>query len=260
MYSFRSVYFDRPIQSGRVLDIFQPDRESVPKQKVALFFVHGGGWRGGSRAIFHLIMEDFVNRGYVCGSTDYRLSGVHLPEQMTDVRCGYQLFQQELRAMGEDVPVVVFGSSAGAHLAGLLGIAQPGEVGDAELPDWQGPVAVINQAFPTRFHPWEDMFPPIVASMQSIAGVALDSGDPRIGKYSPVNYIKATSPAFLLIEAGDEHMFRLEHSREFCQKLTEVGVRAELEVVPDCEHGFYYALTRKCQQAAHQRILQFLDY
>ena len=43
-FSYESIYFDNPIQTGRVMDIFMPEKVT---REIALFFVHGGGWAAG---------------------------------------------------------------------------------------------------------------------------------------------------------------------------------------------------------------------
>ena len=53
------------------MDIFIPEKVT---RDIALFFVHGGGWKAGSRNDFHNIMREFNAEGYICASTDYRLN------------------------------------------------------------------------------------------------------------------------------------------------------------------------------------------
>lgn len=66
-FAFKSVYYDSPIEPDRILDLFVPERIT---QKKCFFFVHGGGWRAGSRTIYHKIMEQLVERGFICASAD----------------------------------------------------------------------------------------------------------------------------------------------------------------------------------------------
>ena len=78
-YEIRTYYLDKPLKVGRVFDVFMP---SEIKKDVALFIVHGGGWRAGSRQLHHSIIEEFVNRGYVVATTDYRLYAKDAFEQL----------------------------------------------------------------------------------------------------------------------------------------------------------------------------------
>ena len=63
---FKSYYLDYPLVKGRIFDVFEP--EEITKD-VAVFWVHGGGWRGGDR-VFHTIMEALNERGYLVASTE----------------------------------------------------------------------------------------------------------------------------------------------------------------------------------------------
>ncbi len=261
---FQSIYFDAAMNEGRVLDCFVPGRID---QETAVYFVHGGGWRGGSRAIFHPIIRAMLERGFVCGSTDYRLKGTNILDQIMDVRHGYSLFAQRLVELGRPKRIFVIGSSAGAHLALLLTLAAPAACGEglafgdvALRPDeWTTPIGVAVQAAPTRFEPWDEIFPGIWASMQNIVGRPYAEAPQLYQRVAPMEYIRPGAPPVLLLEAGNEYMFPLEYSQEFAQKMREAGNRAEVIVYPKAEHGFFYDVTRKPQQKALADILRFIE-
>ena len=78
---FKSYYLDCPLVKGRIFDVFEP--EEITKD-VAVFWIHGGGWRGGGRD-FHEIMQELSDRGYIVASTDYRLYAKDAFEQLKDV-------------------------------------------------------------------------------------------------------------------------------------------------------------------------------
>ena len=150
---FQSIYLDAPLQIGRIFDVFEP--ETVSKG-IAVFLIHGGGWKAGSRGgRQHIIMQQFNDDGYICASTDYRLTGVTAFEQLQDVRESYDRFVSVLKAKKRPLRIAVFGTSAGAHLASLLLCAEPGECGEkAQLEnEWVKPVQGILQSTPPQFTP-----------------------------------------------------------------------------------------------------------
>ncbi|PIY43000.1 MAG: hypothetical protein COZ05_12450 [Armatimonadetes bacterium CG_4_10_14_3_um_filter_59_10] len=262
-YQFKSIYFDEPIVEGRALDVFQPEEVT---RDVAIFFVHGGGWRAGARAHFHRLMRAFNREGFVCGSTDYRLSGVCIREQITDVRHGYDLFVSELRQANRPAKVFVFGSSAGAHLAALLTLALPGECG--EDPDfaacrfqneWIRPVGAALQSTPVTFEPWDDIFPHGWTAMQGIVGTTYEEHPELFRSVSPIEHISGESPPILFLEAENEHMFPLELTERFVEKMRAHGRRSEIKVYTKAEHGFFYDLTRRQQKEAFRDILGFVE-
>jgi len=261
-FAFESIYFDNPIVEGRVLDVFQP-REAA--RNVALLFVHGGGWHGGSRTGQHALMRAFNAEGYVCASTDYRLGGVTVFDQIADVRHGRIVFGRWLREHGRPPQIAVFGSSAGAHLAALLAFARPGECGEPLAfgdvqPDeeWAAPVGAVLQATPVRFDPWEDIFPHIWTTMQRIVGTPYAADPALYRRLAPIEYVRPETCPVLFLDAENEHMFPLRYTLEFTRKMHEAGRRAERNIYTNAEHGFFYDVTRRQQQEAFRDMLAFL--
>ena len=259
---YRSEYLDKPIVAGRAWDLFLPEVQQA--QSTAFFFVHGGGWRAGSRTQFHSILEWLADRGYVCATTDYRLDGTNIAQQLADVRHSYARFVREVRKRDTATRVVVFGSSAGAHLALLLSLAKPGACGDVVAEDvaaldWQAarPAGVAVQAAPVTFEPWEDIFPVIWQSMQNVAGASYEEQPEVYRRYSPMTYVDADSPPVFLMEAQYEHMFPSHLAQAFAQKMKAAGRDARIKTYPGTEHGFIYDLSRWQQREAMEDLLQF---
>jgi acetyl esterase/lipase len=111
------------------LDLFLP-RGARPRATV--LWIHGGGWTSGSRTNVEQARW-LVCEGYAVASIDYRLTGVaQFPAQIHDVKAAVRF----LRARAEEFQLdperfAAFGSSAGGHLAALLGTSG----GEASLED-----------------------------------------------------------------------------------------------------------------------------
>lgn len=262
-FSYHSLYFDSPIESGRVLDLFVPE---VVSKKTALFFVHGGGWRAGSRTAFHNIMSAFHSEGYVSSSTDYRLAGVSLADQLTDIRHGYDLFLEELRKMGRSERVVVYGGSAGALLAALLSMTEPGTCGEEKVyknhslaKTLRAPIGVVLSAFTPLFTPWEDIFPGIWQSMEDIAGASYEKDPARYERYSPMRYVTASTPPMFISHAENEHMFPLANLRLFEKAMKAKSRPIQIKSYAGAEHGFFYDLTRRVQREKYSDMKAFLS-
>ncbi|HIJ73862.1 MAG TPA: alpha/beta hydrolase fold domain-containing protein [Candidatus Hydrogenedentes bacterium] len=262
-FEYTSIYLDDPIVEGRALDVFEPGKA---RRELALFFVHGGGWRGGSRSGSHALMRAFNAEGFVCAATDYRLAGVHILDQLTDVRHGYDAFTGYLARHALPRQVAVFGSSAGAHLAALLALAVPGQCGESlrfhrkELEnDWQSPVGAILSCGPVTFEPWEDIFPHIWISMQDIVGVPYADAPEAYRRVSPIEYVGSESPPCFMVCAENEHMFPFDQTMRFVEKMRSFGGIAEHKVYPRTEHGFLYDVVRRQQKEAFSDIIAFLQ-
>jgi acetyl esterase len=56
-------------------------------------------------------------------------------------------------------------------------------------------------------------------------------------EFSPINYVGATSPPFLLIHGTDDTVVPFAQSERFCDKLRTAGVGCELYRVEGGGHG-----------------------
>ncbi|MDR0931397.1 MAG: alpha/beta hydrolase [Victivallales bacterium] len=257
MKSYQSIYLDSPLIKDRCLDIFEPDN---PSCDIALFFVHGGGWSGGTHTFCHALMEAFNDRGIICATTGYRLSAVTALDQLTDIRESYDFFVNYLKERQRPPKVAVFGSSAGAHLASLLLCTKPGECGDRpklKMP-YLPPVCGILQSTPTQFTPWDDIFPHIWGSMQNIAGVSYQENPGRYEALSLCRYIRKDNPKLFFAEAQNEHMFPPEMTYSLMQKHNAMGIASQWKMYKNVEHGFFYDLSRWQQRLLFEDIIHFI--
>ena len=103
------------------LDVYAPQNANgLP----VVFFIHGGGWKNGTRSYVQSKPEFFLNKGYVFVSIDYRM----LPEaevavQAQDVEAAFAYVRANIGEYGGDPNrIAVMGHSAGCHLAALTGL------------------------------------------------------------------------------------------------------------------------------------------
>lgn len=257
-HMYQSYYLDYPMVKGRVFDVFEP--EEITKD-VAVFIVHGGGWRGGSRNSFHEIMDALNQRGYLVASTDYRLYAKDAFEQLSDIRASYDKFISILKEKSRPLKVAVYGESAGAHLASLMLCAKPGECGEENSleNEWVPPFLGMLQATPCDFLHWEGMMPQFWSVMQDIAGAPYDKDPDRYERLSLRNYIREENPAIFFLEAELESLFPSEHTLKIAKQHREWGIATQWKVYEKVEHGFFYELKRKRQLEAFEDICLFLE-
>ncbi len=255
---FQSYYLDSPLVAGRVFDVFEP--ETITKD-VALFFVHGGGWRAGSRTLYHGIMEEFNKRGYIVASTDYRLYAKDAFEQIQDVREAYDRFVSLLKEKNRPLKIAVFGESAGAHLAAMLTLALPNECGEkcTLQNEWVQPSFAMLQSTPTSLESWEAMMPSIKSMFQSIVNASYEDDPERYARLAPKNYVRESNPPIFFMEAELEHLFLSEYTLEIAKKHRAWGIESHWKVYEKMEHGFFFALNRKKQREALEDVCLFLE-
>ena len=257
------TYFLDDELSARVFDVFEPEKIT---HKTVVFFIHGGGWTGGSRTTFWPVMAELNRRGYLCASTDYRLISPGLGKRLTaldqlrDVRESYSEFMKIAASKIPGAQSVVFGSSAGAHLASLVLTALPGECGEEAVPGkWQIPAGGILQSTPVTFEPWEDIFPAVWKSMQLAAGALYEDDPARFRALSMVSYVRPQNPPLLFLEAGNEHMFPGKMTEKLVKDHQKMGINSRWVTIEAAEHGFLYALVHNPQKKAFAEFVKFLE-
>ncbi|MCQ2377613.1 MAG: alpha/beta hydrolase [Victivallaceae bacterium] len=257
-FVFTSIYLDREIVPGRVMDVFEPE---APLRDTVIFFIHGGGWRAGSRTAHHVIMAELAKRGYMSASTDYRLDAPGALEQLADVRESYDRLTSFLKQRNRPLKIAVYGGSAGAHLASLLLCAEPGECGEKAklVNDWVKPVCGMLQATPVDLLPWDGMMPQTWKLYRSAANADYEQCPERYEKLSLRNYIRPENPRLFFLEAGLEHLFLPKHTRVIAERHREWGIPSQWKLYPLMEHGFFYALQRERQREAFEDVCAFVE-
>lgn len=247
-----TVPYDQEPVPGRRLDVLWPAEAVAP---YSLCFVHGGGWTSGAPEAWHERMREAAGRGVVSASLGYR-TGERLGSLMADVTDGYRLFLSLLDGYGlGDLPVMLVGSSAGAHLASLLALSGPWaddgprRVHGAGRP-WREPAACVSLNGPGTLRPWPDMDPGIKAAVEHLAGAP--SAD--FAAASPETHVSPGAPPFLFVVVGKERYFPHPPVYALAERLAEAGVPARVVLLPEAEHGFFYRLDAPGGQPAQAAI------
>lgn len=104
-------------------DVYVPEGTTAPPPVIV--WIHGGGWRSGSRELAPDLNRFFAERGFAMVAIDYRLSRVALfPAQIEDVRTAIRWLRSIASGYGVDSSRIgLWGASAGGHLAALAALA-----------------------------------------------------------------------------------------------------------------------------------------
>ena len=262
-FLYNSVYLDNPIVMGRALDIMEPS--CVTKNK-ALIFIHGGGWRNGTRQQMHTIMQAFLANGYICASFDYRLNNVTAFEQLTDLRHAYDFFVSYLKQKKSPPEIITYGSSAGAHLCALMSFAKPGtchenlKYGNYSLKNkWVRPLGSIFQSIPVTITPWEDIFPGSWKCFTDITGTPYEENPEVYRILSPIEHINEHIQKVFFMNASNEHMFPICFVENAADKIRSYGQNCICKTYHNAEHGFFYDTIRRVQKKAFIDVLKFIS-
>ncbi len=230
---FRPLTLDlhRP---AAALDPHRPETASQPLPLIV--FVHGGGWRLGSRRAIgpnfdtEETFDRMVDAGFAVASVDYRLSGEAVfPAQVDDLRAALGWLRSVALDRGLDAArIVLFGESAGATIAALAALESTAEV--AGVVDWYGPSNLVSMA--------------AGLSAQDAAGTretgwlgvsALD--DPgRARDASPVFQVHAGAPPFLIAHGLADRFVPYSQSEELSAALEDAGVPVDFRLVDGADH------------------------
>lgn len=250
--------FDVPYQTWKgfrplTLDIYQPAPKPWPMPLIV--FVHGGGWNGGDTrhaagiADFPAALAALAAQGYVVASVNYRLSGeARFPAALMDVKAAIRWLKSRANDAHIDVTrTAVWGEASGGQLAALAGLTcgvsvfeQPDLPKDAPsdcvqaVVDWYGTAdlkAAADKSGGFTTAPASD-----VGEFLGCEPSACPPGLTRIA--SPLSYISATSPAFLIQHGGADNRVPPEQSQKLAAALKAANVPVDLVIYPNLAQGF----------------------
>lgn len=218
------------------MDLYFPQRVVTTPWPVAVY-IHGGGWRGGdkSRGSGFAEVPALREAGFLVVSLNYRLAPAYtFPAMIEDVKCAIRSLRAHADAYHLDPERIgVWGTSAGGHLAALLGTA------DASVGWDGGPYAGVS----SRVQAVVVMFGP--ADLPALARQAVEAGredglqhllevfdatapdDPALAAASPVTYASPDDPPFLIFQGDRDEVVPPEQADLLAEALQAAGVPVE---------------------------------
>jgi pectinesterase len=105
-----------------IMDAFYPSKKKK-NNGIAILFIHGGGWRTGSRSQHYALAQHLASLGYTCFTPEYRLSTEALyPAAIYDLKTALKWVRSHAKDYKLDRnKLVVAGFSAGGELAAFIG-------------------------------------------------------------------------------------------------------------------------------------------
>jgi acetyl esterase/lipase len=223
-------------------DIYFPQNVSGPTP--LLIFMHGGGFRQGNKdgSAGFIEVPALLNAGFMVISVNYRLAPDYLmPAMIEDVKCAVRSFRAHASELNIDPNMIgVWGSSAGGHLAAMLGTS--GDVARFDVGEYLD-VSSRVQAAVDMFGPADFLTMPAQKShtgeetLNEVVFGTIDRSLPIFAAASPVTYISADDPPILILHGDADTSIPLSQSQDFYDKLKAAGVDATLVVVKGGEHG-----------------------
>lgn len=231
-------YADLPGARPLELDLYLPDRAPGADPPGLVLFVHGGAWRRGRREDMGYRMRGWTPgpfariaaAGPAVASVDYRLSGeAAFPAPLDDLRGALRWLGLRATELGIDTRrTVVWGESAGGHLASLLALSP--RLPEAEVRGaiaWYAPSDLtLDGTDPSTPH-------------ALLLGAAPEAVPALARAASPRYQVHSDAPPFLLAHGTLDSMVDITHSLRLAESLEEAGVPADVMTVPGADHVWH---------------------
>lgn len=216
-----------------------------------LFYVHGGGWRGGSPDYHTFLGRHFAGQGSPTILAGYRLAPeVTFRPMLEDLATGLAVGVALSQERGWQGGVTVIGQSAGGHLGALLTMG-----GRTLLPD--APVTEAITGLVTLGGVLDLSLLPAHEFARTAADLVGPGQDPWLA--DPIRYVTdRITTRVLCVHGRKDWLVDPAHARAFVERINMAGGSAELQIVPNRHHVDLLEVLYRDSPAA-RRLRTWLD-
>jgi len=239
----KDIEYARTESGPLALDLYLPPGN---QQKSLIVWIHGGAWRSGSKT--EMPLKEFVMEGHAAASIDYRLSPLAaFPAQIHDIKGAIRFLRAHARDLEIDPSkIVIAGSSAGGHLAALVGVTNndrdlEGTVGGDldQSSAVQGIISYFGAANLTTIlaqstpHGLDVRVP----ALKLLLGGSPEDKQELARQASPVFHIDRNDPPLLLFHGDQDPQMPVNQALELQGAYENAGAKVRLEIVHGSAHG-----------------------
>jgi acetyl esterase/lipase len=264
------------------VDIYKPAGVTTPTPVV--LWIHGGGWQSGTYNNVPQFLAPLLQQGVSIASARYRLSGEAIfAAQIHDVKGAVRFLRANASTYGLDPRRVgAWGSSAGAHLAALLGTSggvvaaegtSGGNLGQSSriltAIDFFGPTDILNMQLDVTNPPGSSINHDAPNSPEShligfdgpgegIGVLRANQNNPNppfpqkmalVNLANPITHVDATDPVMYVAHGTADTLVPLRQSTRLHDALTTAGVPHGYNEVVGAGHGALGASTEAAARA-----------
>ena len=215
------------------LDLYLPEASETTPPLVV--WIHGGGWKSGDKAHVNPAILRLTGEGYAIASINYRLKDLSIhPKNIHDCKGAVRWLRANAETYNYDPErVAVAGSSAGGHLALLLGLsssvnALEGEVGGnteqsstvKAIVDFYGPSELI-----------------VMAADSERFNRAHEFTEAQIKDASPLTYLTDKAPPVLVFHGDKDRTVPVGQSQLLHDRYQERSLNSQLQILKGAGHG-----------------------
>ena len=239
-----------------------PGNDSSPKLPLVIW-IHGGGWTNGSKESGYEPgrIGTLINTGRYIGATiNYRLSGESKwPAQIEDCRSAIKWLRENASQFCiNPKKIAVWGSSAGGHLASMLGVYPRNQNFNRLIKTTEEVQAVINYYGPSAFLQMDNYPSKIVhhspnSPESRLLGVPIRQNQKLAKQASPLHHVTSNLPPFLHFHGTEDPLVAYNQSLILHRKLRLKGNKSTLISVQKGGHSIPESFTSRW-------VIPFLDY
>lgn len=213
------------------LDLYLP-KKTTSQKKPGIVAIHGGAWEMHDKNWFAPHASCLAKQGFVTACIGYRLlPDVAILDCIHDAKAAVRWLRSSAGKYGVDPDRIgAFGGSAGAHLAGLLGVGNKetrheGNGGNSGVSSKVQ--AVVAMAMPCDF----------TESYRERPIFGRNKDEARL--LSPLCHVDSDSSPFLLLHSETDPTVPFAASYKMHKKLTSRAVHSELVNMGNVPHAFW---------------------
>ncbi len=265
--AYRDVTYQQlPGYIPQVVDIYVP---ATKGPHPLVLYIHGGGWVGGhtrhsgALANFPAVLASLAAEGFVVASLEYRLSAeAKYPAQLQDAKASLRFLGDNAAKYRIDASRVgVWGGSAGGHLAALTALTCK----DTNLDPAAAKDVCVSAAVT-----WYGVFD--FGALASGREGGVDSAAERLmgctgrcapetyALASPVSFVDAKDPPFLLIHGTEDKVVPIGQSYLAEAKFKAAGVPVQVLYLPGVDHSFIGASPEQTRTATLKATNATFDF
>lgn len=260
----RNLVYEKVSGRDLPLDLYRP-QSNTPSPLV--IWVHGGGWKSGSKAGGGPAVFQLLQRGYAVASIEYRLSGEAIfPAAIEDCKAAVSFLRLHAEKYSLDPNRFgVWGSSAGGHLVSLLGTTNDVDDFDTHpvtheasssvqaVCNWYGPSDFLRMNdFPSKInHDGAD------SPESRFIGAPIQKNPQKTLRSNPAAFASEGDPPFLHLHGDKDQLVPFNQSEILHAALKASGVETTLYKVVGGGHGFGGA--RESREELIEKSIRFFD-
>lgn len=242
----RDIVFGAVGDKSLTLDLYIPN--DAVRVVPIIVYIHGGGWSGLDKSWCPYPMR-LLEQEYAVASINYRLlqEGGAFPANLHDCKAAVRWVRAHAAEYGLDGDHIgVWGDSAGGHLAAMVGLtgdrsALEGDIGVTGVSSRVQAVCAYFGAMDLCALAGPNLATSPVAPLLSrlIGAEPLAEHMDRLKAASPITYVSADAPPFLLLHGDMDTLVPVSQSVLLYEALWRAGADVRLHIVHGGDHLDY---------------------